>query len=73
MTAARLELGLALQDIRAPMVAVRLRCDLRAKMLQHLLGVVARRLRFDHGGSPGAASPASSTADFSCADATGGS
>ena len=42
------------------------------KWVEHALGMVARRLGLDHRRqSPGALRPASSTADFTCADGTG--
>ena len=46
--------------------------DLGAEARQHPLGMVARRLGLDHHGSvPARFSPASSTADFTCAEGTG--
>ena len=47
------------------------RDDLRPEMLQHQFGMVAAGLGLDHGGDPGAASPANSTADLIWAEATG--
>ena len=44
----RLELGLALQDDTAAVVAVGFARNLCAKMFQQSLGVIARRLSFDH-------------------------
>ncbi len=42
-----------------------------AKMGQHQFGMIAGRLRFNHGGVAGVFNPASRTADFTCAEATG--
>ena len=65
-------------DLAEPERAVRLDGDRGrtplhpgARGLEHQLGVVARRSRLDHGGRACRIEPASSTADFTCALATG--
>ena len=70
----RPELGLAGQRDAAAVRAMRLDPDVGAEMGEHALGVVAASPRCSITVvSPGAARPASSTADLSCAEATGGS
>ena len=68
----RLEFRLAGQHDAAAVLALRRGAHAGAEMDEHSLGMVARRLLSTTVVSPGAARPASRTADLSCAEATGG-
>ncbi len=65
------KLGLA-ADGHAPAAGrERLAPDRGPHRLEHALGMIARRRGLDHRGLPGACRPASRTADFTWAEATG--
>ena len=65
------QFGLSGKRYPAAVAASFLRNNVGAKMPQHQLCVVAAGLALDDRGDPGAASPARSTADLICAEATG--